>query len=374
MAPTLELFEASPLAMEFLDGAPPVVRGEPDVRAVYYCQAREMERMDAWREELRAELFPKSANRNLPGWEALLRLPGIGTVAYRQEQVINRLAALNADPSGRNWVERVQARLGANVIWAYEETGYQLREAWYGTAPGFARSPGPTGITVGGGSVRITPQTTYPKLSSIETVDLTGDAAVIVPLIAAGGGVTTESGITVSADADDYAQLFIWTTELLTRLVDDGASTDTNVTFNPAVHKFLRFSYAAPDLVWETAETLEDAIAGTSLVTLRSEAPGFPIDALTVELYAGYYGADTGLSDAEFGPIVVTRDDPVAAHTVRIFLPFADGSYELESAKLIFREETPAEIDLNFGDTAPPGTIGSFLLDVSEMDDDIFGI
>lgn len=138
MAPRRDLLEATPLAMQWLDDLPPILREEPDVQAIYYCAAKEFERLAVVREDVRRQLNPATATRGLKFWEQLLRLPvGVGTNESRQLAIIARMARLQADPSGRDWVHRVQARLGANVLWSYLEN-----------IPGNPTSPAPQTLRI----------------------------------------------------------------------------------------------------------------------------------------------------------------------------------------------------------------------------------
>lgn len=121
MAPKPEIFAECDRAVTWLEGVPPILRDEPDLQAAYYCMAMETDRMEARLEDIRAQLLPSTATVNLPGWEALLRLPGTGPDEARQAALRLRMAGLAADPSGLNWIDRAQARLGPGVVWTYEE-------------------------------------------------------------------------------------------------------------------------------------------------------------------------------------------------------------------------------------------------------------
>lgn len=109
------------LGWEMLESIPPFLRDDPDVVAVIHCQAREAERLEGAIEELRRQLNPLTAtDRGLRFMEMLLRLPASGeSIQVRRNRVKLRLAALEADPSGRDWIARLSARIGSG--WAYEE-------------------------------------------------------------------------------------------------------------------------------------------------------------------------------------------------------------------------------------------------------------
>lgn len=123
MAPRLETYRLNARAARWLDDLPPILHDEPEFRAIYYVYARECELMDQRIAEIRAQAVPTTAgDAGLRLWEQRLRMPlGYGNVEARRAAVIQRIAALRADPAGQNWIERVNGRLGPGVIWSYEE-------------------------------------------------------------------------------------------------------------------------------------------------------------------------------------------------------------------------------------------------------------
>lgn len=122
MAPREDLI--TPLGWAMIDSLPPILREDPDYRALMHCAAREIERVEATIEDVRTQLIPVNAtDLGLQAWEHLLRLPVAPsgeTIEVRQITVANRLAALGGDPAGTDWVRRMNRRLG-NVAWSYEE-------------------------------------------------------------------------------------------------------------------------------------------------------------------------------------------------------------------------------------------------------------
>lgn len=122
MAPRLDLLQANARAMQWLEDVPPVLREDPDLQAIYYCSAKEAERLEARIEDVRAQLNPLTATEaGLAIWEPLIRLaaaPG-GTVETRRTAVVGRIRSLAGDPSGRDWIRRVDAIVG--LPWTYEE-------------------------------------------------------------------------------------------------------------------------------------------------------------------------------------------------------------------------------------------------------------
>jgi hypothetical protein len=112
------------LGWELLETIPPVLRDDPDIRAVIHCHAREVEYAEAKIVELREQISPLTATaRGLRFWELLLRLPdgSANPDAARRTRILDRYAALEGDPSARSWVERVTGRIGSG--WTYEEHG-----------------------------------------------------------------------------------------------------------------------------------------------------------------------------------------------------------------------------------------------------------
>jgi hypothetical protein len=113
------------LGWELLEMIPPVLRDDPDVRAVIHCHAREAEYAEGKIEELRNQISPLTATaRGLRFWELLLRLPdgSANPDAARRTRILERYAALEGDPSARSWVDRVTGRIGTGE-WSYVEHG-----------------------------------------------------------------------------------------------------------------------------------------------------------------------------------------------------------------------------------------------------------
>lgn len=131
MAPTPVLFAANARAVRMLGDLPPWVRGDPDIRAVIYCQAKEMDRAEAELDHLTDQFFPTRADTmGLPWWEALTRVAAsIGQpVESRRAVVLSSLARLIASPSGSRWEETVTALIGTDYTYVENTPGsYQLR-------------------------------------------------------------------------------------------------------------------------------------------------------------------------------------------------------------------------------------------------------
>lgn len=120
MAPRPDLM--TDLGWELLETLPPVLRGDPDMRAIIHCQAKEAERVEGAIEFVRAQANPLTAGDvGLMWWAALLRVPSIGVPeAELRTAVINRIRAYEVDPAGAAWVTRVSKRIGTEA-WSYEE-------------------------------------------------------------------------------------------------------------------------------------------------------------------------------------------------------------------------------------------------------------
>jgi hypothetical protein len=121
--PSLALVEGHALTMELLEDLPPVLREDPDMQAIIYCQAKEHERLQQTMDRVAANLFPQTADElGMPWWEALLGLPvePVGqTLAQRRETVMVYLSALRASGTGRWWVDTVSRLVGPGF--EYEE-------------------------------------------------------------------------------------------------------------------------------------------------------------------------------------------------------------------------------------------------------------
>jgi hypothetical protein len=113
VAPHPSLFEACPLAVERLNDLPPILRDDPDIRAVIYADAKETERQEAVLDQLLDEVFPQRATEvGLPLHEVLLRL----TIAPPGMSLPKRRVRM----TGVGWQDAVTLLLGTNA-WSYRE-------------------------------------------------------------------------------------------------------------------------------------------------------------------------------------------------------------------------------------------------------------
>lgn len=123
MAPLRALFEANATAVEMLGDVPPFLHGDPDIRAVIYCHAKESDRKRTTLDHLRRQFFPQHADElGLPWWEKLLRItvaPVGWTVEQRRAAVIAHLRRANATTSGLSWAQTVTTFVGPG--WTYAE-------------------------------------------------------------------------------------------------------------------------------------------------------------------------------------------------------------------------------------------------------------
>lgn len=113
----------TPLGWRMLGSLPPILRDDPDYRALIHCSAREVERMRGRAEDVRAMGNPVTTTAlGIPLWERLLRLPAsfpTDPLEGRRVAVVNRWRALQSDPSTAAWVARVTQRLNG-APWTYD--------------------------------------------------------------------------------------------------------------------------------------------------------------------------------------------------------------------------------------------------------------
>jgi hypothetical protein len=123
VAPTEALFEASARAVKLRDQLPPVLRDDPDIRAVLYCHAREADLLEAQVNVTRDLFFVSRANDQGLAWlERLLRIterPPETTLEERRALVSAGLQRLAAAPTGLDWVASVTKIVGPG--WDYRE-------------------------------------------------------------------------------------------------------------------------------------------------------------------------------------------------------------------------------------------------------------
>lgn len=114
-----------------LGDLPPWVRGDPDIRAAVYCQAKEADRTETELTHLTNQFFPIRADAlGLAWWEALVRVAAsVGQpVESRRAVVLASLARLIASPSGTRWEETVTSLIGTDYTYVENTPGsYQLR-------------------------------------------------------------------------------------------------------------------------------------------------------------------------------------------------------------------------------------------------------
>lgn len=101
---------------------PVALRDSPDHLAVIHPIAKEIERLEATVETVRAQFFPQTADILLKAWEAELGItiePVGVSVADRRDIVIAFLRKLRSTPSGSDWVADITELVGSG--WSYEE-------------------------------------------------------------------------------------------------------------------------------------------------------------------------------------------------------------------------------------------------------------
>lgn len=105
-----------------LDDLPPFMADSYDVQAVVDVVAREVDRIDAAKELLRANFYPQNGQDYLAIWEKTLGLavnPLDKTLAQRQQTILANLGAVSGDASGLSWQERLDRLIGPG--WTYQE-------------------------------------------------------------------------------------------------------------------------------------------------------------------------------------------------------------------------------------------------------------
>jgi hypothetical protein len=112
----------TPLGVTFRSWLPVILRDSPDHLAVLHCCARELERLEAKIEQVRAQFFPQTADILLKVYEAELKTtiePAGATLDERRQTVLAMLRKMKATPSGLDWQENVTRLIGAG--WSYSE-------------------------------------------------------------------------------------------------------------------------------------------------------------------------------------------------------------------------------------------------------------
>lgn len=111
------------LGREFRDMAPVIFRDSPEHLAVWHATAKELERLEAAIETVRAQFFPQTADVLLGVYEGELGItiggPPGATLDERRNLVLTYLRKLAGTPAGADWVENVTRLVGAG--WTYEE-------------------------------------------------------------------------------------------------------------------------------------------------------------------------------------------------------------------------------------------------------------
>lgn len=104
-----------------LEDLPPILRWDPDIRAVIYADAKETERQEQTIDALIREFFP--ATMTWVGFgldERLLRLPPIGTDGQRRDAITAARRRLGRLRGGLDWKDAVTLIVGS-TSWSYAE-------------------------------------------------------------------------------------------------------------------------------------------------------------------------------------------------------------------------------------------------------------
>lgn len=111
------------LGWELIGDLPPILRDDPDLRAVLHCHAKETERQEATLAEVRAQLVASTATSlGLPWWEALIRTTideGTLTDVQRRALISAYIQNLEEVLSRYGWKIALDTILGPG--WGYQE-------------------------------------------------------------------------------------------------------------------------------------------------------------------------------------------------------------------------------------------------------------
>lgn len=152
----------SDTALRWLEDIPPFWAGSKDVQATLDVLAREMDRLEASKNQLRANFFPQTADVYLNVWEKVLGLavaPPDKTEAQRRASVVAFMQATRGTISGLSWQASLTKLIGTS--WSYEE-----HDPADGTSPpanvlritipfttALASPAAPTGVAAAGGAL-----------------------------------------------------------------------------------------------------------------------------------------------------------------------------------------------------------------------------
>ena len=140
--------ELSPLAVEWLELLPPVLRGDPWIQAILQAHAKEMQRLIQRAADVAAGFVPTMANEyTLAIWESLLGLPvnpPNTDVETRRGLVVSRL--LRGDGSGAQWERAMSGATNRSYRYSEYGAGYPGIN-WYTLG---IRTALPPGVTIEG--------------------------------------------------------------------------------------------------------------------------------------------------------------------------------------------------------------------------------
>lgn len=107
---------------KLLEALPPFEQGSKDVQAVLDVLARELDRLEAAKDTVRAQATPQSADLLLSAWESVLGLqvnPVGKTLQQRRDSVVGYVQRIKSIGTGPQWVAALTRLIGSN--WTYEE-------------------------------------------------------------------------------------------------------------------------------------------------------------------------------------------------------------------------------------------------------------
>lgn len=385
MAPRPDLLH--PRAVEILGWIPPFLRGESDNIAFAHCLARESERAEGFIEWVRDQLNPLRADLTGLAWHSRqLHLP-VAPEGTDVEQVrlvvLGRVRALAGDPSERDWVARVSARLGTDA-WKYLKwrpvedrvRNEVINSSWEvdlsgwaaNNAAGWAVAPVWSRVTdwadKGVASLRGLATNAVAGGARLMTFRTQASATYLIPIAADDIGKPVPAGAVTNVvnppDAGAGNPGVFASVQYLDAAFNPvaGASQFDSPIVGVAVAGRFDLPITAtppPGSVWARMVMQVRSVAANDVVDVKFDSVRYG----TYEYGDGSIAGWEWVGAAHASP---SRRVHPPAQTLRIILPWQAGSAADVAARRIVREETPSELDLTYENT------GGFVWDVSQWD------
>lgn len=200
-----------------------------------------------------------------------------------------------------------------------------------GTWTGYADSS----VNVVSGQLVIDCTASYPTLYTTATYDATGGKAQVeVVQAASDGGGTTGTYFQLVADASNNVEMCVENGNLIARKKVATVTTDiTSTTYNSSTHRWWRIREASGTTYWDYSS---DRVTWNNLTSASNP---ITVTAVTVTLFSGFYGSETGIDPAIFDNfnIVTFAGDPATAAS--------DGSGALLTNRLFTGDPVSAASD-----------------------------